>query len=124
MKKIKDFDLEIVKTANIFFIIGFIIVLIICLIFNWALTYLISFLIGYLANILGFLKNNYIIDSLLNGERQNSKKTMIGNTITSYLLYGITLVINLLVPIFNIFVCFFGLLIIKITIVVKYGFKR
>ena len=123
MKKIDEFDKNIIR-YSLFVALGIIIVItILCLIFDWPLTYLIGFLISYMVNILGFLKSNYVIDKILSGEYENHKKSMIINNLTNNLMYAGVLGINLAFSCFNVFVGLAGLLVIKIVVIFGYGFK-
>ena len=122
MKKINEFDKNIIR-YSFFVAIGIIIVIaILCLIFKWPLTYLIGFLISYMVNIIGFLKSNYVIDKILSREYENPKKSMIINNLTNNLMYALVLVINLIFKCFNVFIGLVGLLVVKIVVIFGYGF--
>ncbi|MBQ8292186.1 MAG: hypothetical protein IJX78_00100 [Bacilli bacterium] len=124
MKKINEFDKNIIR-YSLFVALGIaILVVILCIIFHWPITYVIGFILSYIVNVIVFLKSNYYIDKILSREKENPKKSMIINNLTNNLLQTGILLLNLLLDCFNVFVGLVGLLIIKIVVIFGYGFKK
>ncbi len=123
IKRINEFDKNIIRYSFSVAIGIIVIITILCLIFKWPLTYLVGFIISYMVNIIGFLKSNYVIDKILSREYENPKKSMILNNLTNNLMYALVLLINLVFKCFNVFVGVTGLLVIKIVVIFGYGFK-
>ncbi len=123
MKKINDFDKNIIR-YSLFVALGIaILIAILCFIFSWPITYVIGFILCYIVNIIGFLKSNYCIDKILSREKENPKKSMIINNLTNNLMYAGALLLNLFLDCFNVFIGLAGLLIIKLVVIFGYGFK-
>ena len=117
-------DLKILKLS---FIVMFCLV-IISLVFAffidfWQYTWALSILIGYISAVICYIKLVYVVTNVTNFIYQNPKKVFILNNLSSLLIYFIVLLISVLVPIFNICLCFLGIVIIKIVIIILYGRK-
>ena len=118
---------EELKILKLSFIVMFCLV-IISLVFAffidfWQYTWALSILIGYISAVICYIKLVYVVTNVTNFIYQNPKKVFILNNLSSLLIYFIVLLISVLVPIFNIYLCFLGIVIIKIVIIILYGRK-
>ena len=78
-------------------------------------TWCFSIILGQLTSIGCFLKSNAIITKVLYDEVSSAKFLLILNNVLGTICYVIILVVNLLIPIFNIIVCCIGILLLKFT---------
>lgn len=78
-------------------------------------TWCFSIVLGQLTSIGCFLKSNAIITKVLYDEVSSAKFLLILNNVLGTICYVIILVVNLLIPIFNIIVCCIGILLLKFT---------
>lgn len=123
MKKINEFDKNIIRYSLFLSLIMTIILIVLCIIFSWPLTYVLGFILCYIVNIVGFLKSNHCIDNVLSRVNENPKKSMIINNLTNNLMYAVVLLINLFFDCFNVFIGLIGLFVIKTVVIFKYGLK-
>lgn len=81
----------------------------------------VSFLIGVIASILGFLLSVFRTDLIL--QEQPSRPGVITTIgfLFNYILYGAALYLCLKIEALNVFACLVGLLLMKVTIYLKYG---
>lgn len=112
------------KTIKISFIIN-IFLMIICLglsfiIKSWSYSYFFSILIGYLSSLFNYVKLVTVVTNVTNGSYQNAKKAYVINNLTSLILYFVVLLICTIVHLFNIFLCFLGIIIIKVVLIFQY----
>ncbi len=122
MKYLSNDDFKILKISFIVMLFLIIFSLCLALCFNcWQFSWALSILIGYLASVLNYVKLVYIVTNVTNFVYHNPKKVFILNNISSLLVYFIVLLVNVLIPIFNIFLCFLGIIIIKIIIIILFG---
>ena len=89
----------------------------------WQYTWALSIFIGYISAVISYIKLVYVVTNVTNFIYQNPKKVFILNNLSSLFIYFIVLLISVLVPIFNIYLCFLGIVIIKIVIIILYGRK-
>lgn len=78
-------------------------------------TWCFSIVLGQLTSIGCFFKSNAIITKVLYDEVSSAKFLLILNNVLGTICYVIILVVNLLIPIFNIIVCCIGILLLKFT---------
>ena len=78
-------------------------------------TWCFSIVLGQLTSVGCFLKSNAIITKVLYDEVSSAKFLLILNNVLGTICYVIILVVNLLIPIFNIIVCCIGILLLKFT---------
>lgn len=84
-------------------------------------TWCISLIIGYFASLACFLKTSYIYTKILFGDIIRPRKALVGNSITNGFIYLVCCAINLLIPIFSIWMALIGMLIIKVIIIILFG---
>lgn len=97
-------------------------VIILCLVWFKPI-YAINFFMGYLASVLSLLKNNYFITSVLYKVYPGTTKTMITNNILGDFLYLIALGPSFYLGLVNGIFCVVGLLVIKVILILCYGFS-
>lgn len=87
----------------------------------WKWSFFLSVFIGYLASVLCYLKLVYVVFRETSFPTNHSKRAFIVNNLSSLLIYCAALLICLFVEWLNIFLCFLGMMMIKVSIVVLYG---
>lgn len=90
----------------------------------WQWSFGISTLIGYGASALCYVKLVYVVTKATNQEYRKPKKVFVLHNMINLLIYFIVLLICQLWKGFNIFLCLFGILTIKIVIVLSFGKKK
>lgn len=124
---IKTLDKSDLKTLKISFIVGVILALIafiLAFFLNWwHKLWFLSIFIGLFSASFCYIKLVYVTTNVTNFIYKNPKKAFIINNLTSLLIYFLALLICTIVNIFNIYLCFLGILILKIVIIIRFGRK-
>lgn len=117
-------DKKILKLSFFVSIVCSIIMIIPVFIFYWwKWSYFLSVLLGYIASAVCYLKLVYIIFRETAFPSNKSKKAFVLNNLTNMIIYFSFLLFNLLIEWLNIYLCFIGMMIIKIIIYIVYGRK-
>lgn len=82
-----------------------------------------SILLGYISSVVCYLKLVYVIFRETAFPSNKSKKAFVLNNLTNMIIYFSFLLFNLLIKWLNIYLCFIGMMIIKIIIYILYGRK-
>ncbi|MCM1260078.1 MAG: hypothetical protein NC182_03975 [Prevotella sp.] len=126
MKQLLSNEDQIVLKRSFWLALGVAIVAIIPSFFIpwWKWSFGISTLIGYLASAFCYVKLVYIVIKVTNQEYQKPKKVFVLHNMLNLLIYFVVLLVCQLWKGFNIFFCLFGILTIKIVIVISFGRKK
>ncbi len=89
----------------------------------WKWPFFLSVFIGYLASFVCYLKLVYAVFRETSFPSDKSKGAFVLNNISSMLIYCLFLLLCHFVSWLNIFLCFIGMMIIKIVIYILYGKK-
>lgn len=87
----------------------------------WKWPFFLSVLIGYLASAICYLKLVYIVFRETSLPTNQSKRAFIFNNLSSLLIYFAVLIVCFFIEWLDIFLCFLGMMIIKIIIIILYG---
>lgn len=90
----------------------------------WKWSFGLSTLIGYLASAFCYVKLVYIVVKATNQEYRRPKKVFVLHNMLNLLIYFAVLIVCQLWNCLNIFLCFLGILTIKIVIVISFGKKK
>lgn len=115
MIKTKEEKLILIISSIISLVLALVIVGISFFIEEVKWTWCFSILLGQATSIGCFFKSNAIITKVLYDELSSAKFLLILNNVLGTICYVIILVVNLLVPCFNIIVNAIGILILKFT---------
>ncbi len=122
IKLLSNEDKCILKVSCITAIIISIITIIPAFFLNWwKWTFFLSILIGYLASVICYFKLVYVVFRETSLPTNQSKRAFIFNNLSNLLIYCVALMICFFVGCLNIFLCFLGMMIIKIIIIILYG---
>jgi ATP synthase I chain len=122
IKLLSSEDKCILKVSCITAIIISIITIIPAFFLNWwKWTFFLSILIGYLASVICYFKLVYVVFRETSLPTNQSKRAFIFNNLSNLLIYCVALMICFFVGCLNIFLCFLGMMIIKIIIIILYG---
>ncbi len=123
-KLLNNDDKKILKNSTILCSIFIVISIVLSLFFDWwRTTFFISIIMGYLSSIICYFKLVYVTFKETAFPSNKSKKSFIINNISSMLIYFLFLLINQLINWLNIFLCFLGMMIVKIVIYILYAKK-
>lgn len=122
LKNLDNDDIKVIKISILVGLILFAISIILSLVFEWwKYTWGLSILIGDIVSIICYIKIVHVTTNMTNFIYLNPKKVLILNNLTNYLLYLSVLLISVLIKVFNVFLCFIGIMILKIVIYIKYS---
>lgn len=117
-------DKKILKLSFFVSIVFSTMMIIPAFIFNWwKWSFFLSVLLGYTASAVCYLKLVYVIFRETAFPSNKSKKAFVLNNLTNMIIYFSFLLFNLLIKWLNIYLCFIGMMIIKIIIYILYGRK-
>lgn len=98
-----------------------IIVLLFSLFFKWwSYTWGFAIMIGYIASSICYIKLANNVTKYLNGYYDNYKRKVFFNHLSSLLIYFIVLTLCVLINVYAMFWCAFGIMSIKIIIYIRY----
>ena len=122
IKNLEASDRKTLKIAFLVTIILSIISTILAIIISWWLyTWFLSIFIGYLSALFCYIKLVNVVINATNGAYKSAKKAFIINNISTLFIYFIALLICTIFKPFNIFLCFAGILTIKVVLIFQYG---
>ncbi len=89
----------------------------------WQYTWFLSIFLGLLAGTINYIKIVIVTTNATSSKYKNAKLAFVINNITALVIYFIVLLISALVNFLNIFLCFIGIMLIKIVIIIRFTKK-
>ena len=84
--------------------------------------YALAYTIGWIVSILNVFKNNFFLTNAVYSSPQKAKGVGFFNYILTMILFMVPIGIFLYLDIITGFICFFGVLMVKIMVIILFGF--